>query len=329
MFKPPSMMKRLLTGLAIALFASSLLAQNPSEETLATLRAEAVKLINRDRKLYGLKPVEFDARVSLMADEYCRQQIRNGTVGHFSTDGLPPYMRYSFAGGNDGLSENTASWSAAYKFSDRALYEMVRRSHDAMMGEQPPHDGHRQTILDPYATHVGIGLAWDRGEFRMAHHLIRRYVTWSRTLPRAASIGERVMGKATPITGYHVTAVSVHYEPAPSPVTAAVVNKIDSYRLPLNRRDLRPRFRDQTVIGSDGAVRTTRTRYEDGSRGEFNVAEDRSFTFDVPFKDGPGIYTIVVWVAANGVLMPISASNVSIAVTAASGSNDSRANVVR
>jgi uncharacterized protein YkwD len=329
MFKPPSIMKRLLTGIAIAMLASSLLAQEPSEETLATLRAEAVKLINRDRTLYGLKPVEFDARVSLMADDYCRLQIRNGTVGHFSTDGLPPYMRYSFAGGNDGLSENTASWSAGYKFSDRALYEMVRRSHDAMMGEQPPHDGHRQTILDPFATHVGIGLAWDRGEFRMAHHFIRRYVNWSRTLPRAASIGERVMGKAAPLPGYRVTAVSVHYEPAPQPVAASVVNKIDSYRLPLNRRDLRPRFRDQTVIASDGSVRTTRTRYEDGSRGEFNVAVDGSFSFDVPFKDGPGVYTIVVWVTANGVLMPISASNVSIVVTGAPSTGAASSTLVR
>ncbi len=299
-------------------------ADGPSAETAATLRAEAVKLINRDRKLYGLRPVQYDATLSAMADNYCRLQIANGTFGHFTTDGLAPYMRYSFAGGNDGLSENAASWTAEYRFSDRALYEMVRRSHDAMMGEQPPHDGHRQTILDPFATHVGIGLASERGEFRMAHHFIRRYVTWTRTLPRAATLGEKVVGKATPLPGYHVAAVSIHFEPTPRPLAASAANRIDSYRLPERRRDLHPRLRDSTTVGSDGSIRTTSTRYENGSRGDFNVATDGSFAFEVPFHDGPGIYTVVIWVSANGSEYPIPATNVSIAVDSTTSNPGSR-----
>ncbi len=304
-------------------------ADGPKAETAATLRAEAVKLINRDRKLYGLRPVEFDARLSVMADDYCRQQIRNGTFGHLTTDGLAPYMRYSYAGGNDGLSENAASWSAGYKFSDRALYEMVRRSHDAMMGEQPPNDGHRQTILDPYATHVGIGFASERGEFRMAHHFIRRYVKWTRTLPRAATIGEKVLGKAIPLPGYRVSAVSLHFEPVPRPLPASAANRIDSYRLPARRRDLRPKLRDSTTVGSDGSIRITSTRYEDGSRGDFNVATDGSFAFEVPFQEGAGIYTIVVWVSANGTQFPIAASNVSIAVSTPAGDDPGSRSVMR
>src|SRR6266849_5646580 len=100
-------------------------------------------------------------------------------------------MGYSFSGGIDGVSENAAAWSANYNFSDRALYEMMRRYKDAMMREVAPHDGHRRTILDPFATHVGIGLAWDRGEFRLTQEFIRRYVDWVRPLPRSASVGDR------------------------------------------------------------------------------------------------------------------------------------------
>ena len=50
---------------------------------------------------------------------------------------------------------------------------MTRQSQHAMMIEKPPHDGHRRTILDPHATHVGIGLAWEKGEFRIAQEFVR------------------------------------------------------------------------------------------------------------------------------------------------------------
>ena len=88
--------------------------------TRFTLRQELLRLINRDRKQFGLTPVDLDASVSTLGDQYCRQQIKDGTSGHFGMDGLSPYMRYSFAGGNDGVSENAAAWSAPYAFGARA-----------------------------------------------------------------------------------------------------------------------------------------------------------------------------------------------------------------
>ena len=285
------------------------------DETRATLRAEAVKLINRDRAAFGLRPVELDVRSSLWADEYSKLQIRNGTAGHYSIEGLAPYMRYSFDGGDDGLTENTAAWSANYTFTERALYEMVRRSHDAMMGELPPKDGHRRAILDPDATHVGIGLAWREGEFRMTQHFLRRYLSWSRTLPRDATTWDRVSATTKAMPGYRVDAISVHFEPFPAPITAAAANRIESYKLPDRRRDLLPRLKNVTTVRRDGTLEIMRQTYEDGSRGDFNVADDGTSTFDVPFKDGAGIYTVVVWVRARSGGESIPASNVSIRVT--------------
>src|SRR5438132_2035005 len=185
-------MKRAL--LTILLVISAPLAQGggPIDETRFTLREEFLRLINRDRQQFGLRPVQLDALSSAVADTYCLEQIHNGTTGHFTLDGQAPYMRYSFAGGNDGVSENAAAWSANYRLTDRALYEMMRRSQKAMMGEVAPHDGHRRTILDPYATHVGIGLAWEGGEFRLTEEFVRRYMDWSRALPRRAAANDRV-----------------------------------------------------------------------------------------------------------------------------------------
>src|SRR5690348_8589910 len=115
--------------LALALLATPT-AHSDVDETRATLRDRMVRLINRDREAYGLPPVQLDLASSAVGDTYCERQIRNGTTGHFTIDGLAPYMRYSFAGGNDGVSENAAAWSADYAFNERALYEMLGRSQD-------------------------------------------------------------------------------------------------------------------------------------------------------------------------------------------------------
>ena len=287
-------MKRLIIILAVlALAAASPVAQSNGavEETKTTLREHVLKLINRDRALYNLPPVELDLVTSSLGDEYCRTQIRNRTTGHFTIDGQPPYMRYSLAGGNDGVSENAAAWSANYRFSDRALYELARRSQDAMMAEAAPHDGHKRTILDPHATHVGIGLAWEKGEFRLVHEFIRRYVDWTKPLPRTAHLYDTIRGAGRPLPGVQIEAVTVHHEPRPEAMPAHVANAFETYALPDKRKEYLPR-----------------------RRGDLHVAEDGRFTFAVPFTEGPGVYTVVVWVTKDGAKQPIAASNVSIVV---------------
>src|SRR5436189_2977860 len=214
-------MRRLALIIALALIGTPFAqGDSPIDETRIALRSEFLQMINHDRAANGLPPVLLDPQASAIADSYCRQQIRNRTTGHFTVDGYAPYMRYSFGGGNDGVSENAAAWSATYKFSDRSLYDMIRRSEDAMMHEKAPHDGHRRTILDPYATHVGIGLAWDRGQFRLTQEFVRRYVEWSRPLPRTAYAGDQILCSGRPATGFSIEAITVHREPLPQPMAA-------------------------------------------------------------------------------------------------------------
>lgn len=279
--------------LALPLFAQ--------EAERATLRQHVLKLINADRREYNLPPVALEPQLSKLADDYCRRQIAARTTGHFTTDGLAPYMRYSFAGGNDGLTENAAAWSAHYAFNERALFEIARRSQDAMMGELPPNDGHKRAILDPHATHVGIGLAWERGEFRLVHEFLRRYIDWTHPLPRNARIGDRITGGGKPHRGTRIEAVSVHHEPLPQPLTRTAANAIGNYGLPDKRTDYLPRStKPELRIG--------------GRRSPLAVNGDGAFTFEVPLTDGPGVYTVVVWVKKDGDARAIAASNVSIRV---------------
>jgi uncharacterized protein YkwD len=312
----------LIAAFTIALASPLAHSDTPSafEETRVTLRAHVLRLINRDRALYHLPPVDLDVAASALADDYCAAQIRNHTTGHFTLDGLAPYMRYSFAGGNDGISENAAAWSATYAFSDRALYELVRRSEDAMMAEMAPHDGHRKAILDPYATHVGIGLAWDRGEFRLVHEFVRRYVDWTRPLPRRAQLTDAVMLAGKPLAGTRVAGITVHHEPFPQPLAANAANLLDSYALPARRREYLPRLKTTYSRRDDGTLAVNVRQYPNGSRGDFRVTDDGAFAFPVPFADGAGIYTVVVWVQKPGTSTPIAASNTSIRVDTATPS---------
>lgn len=312
------MKKLLLLTLAACLTLAAPFAQGdaPGDETRFALRDELLRVINRDRAQFGLRPVKLDPVASALADDYCRQQIHNGTTGHFTLDGLAPYMRYSLAGGNDGVSENVAAWSANYGFGDRALYDMLRKSQKAMMDEVEPHDGHRRTILDPYATHVGIGLAWERGEFRIAEEFIRRYVEFARPLPRSASTADRAMLRVQPHPGYAVDAVTVHHESFPRAMSAKLANDIASYSLPQKRREYLPRLHDR-VEETATERREYHETYSDGRRGDFEVAPDGSVAFAIPFPDGPGVYTVVVWVHPRGAKEAIAASNVSIRVMGA------------
>jgi uncharacterized protein YkwD len=309
-------MKPLALALVAAVLATPL-ARSDVEETKTTLRAHVLKLINRDRELHRLPPVALDHAASILGDEYCRAQIAGRITGHFSLDGYSPYMRYSFAGGNDSVSENAAAWSATYAFSERALYEMSRRSHDAMMAEMPPRDGHRKTILDPHATHVGIGFAWERGEFRLVQEFIRRYVHWTRTPARDARVGDEVVLKGRPLFGTEIEAITVHHEPLPRALTPAAASARESYSLPDKRKEYLPRLRQHVTRRLDGTLEIVRRAYSDGRRGDFAVSDDRSFSFTVPFTEGAGVYTVVVWVRKPGLEQPIAASNISIRVEGA------------
>lgn len=310
----------LLTLAATVLCGAGVEAADGSYEDLRRgYRLDLLNRINRDRSLHGLDPVELDAHASKVADDYCQRQIKHGTTGHFTLDGLTPYMRYSFAGGNDGIGENTAAWSANYRFSSAAITDLLRKSQQTMMEEQPPDDGHRRTILDPDATHVGIGIAWLGGELRMAQELIRRYIEWGPAVPRRVRLDDRVDLTGRPLPGVTLEAITVHHEPVPSPLSRTAANRIDGYRLPDRRHEYRPRpgiflLRRDESTAANGSVS------DHEHAGHFTIDRSGAFSFTIPFNDGPGIYTVVVWVRRNDDDRSIAASNISIRVERNPGS---------
>jgi uncharacterized protein YkwD len=271
------------------------------------LRLGLFERINEIRVGHGLSPLAKDPLAFRVSQQHSARQVFDGSYGHFATDGLAPYHRYSFAGGDDGVLENVASWSSDAPYDESELAGLVERSLQAMMDETPPDDGHRRVILDPWATHLGTGLAWRGGEVRITQTFVRRYVNWVSSPPRRAAAAERVVLEGVPAEGWNVGAVSVHYEPFPQSMRPAKANSIEDWNLPADRLD----YEAKRLDDASPIVRLSR---EGGSQpGELFVRGDRSFTFVVPFTRGPGVYTVVAWVRRNGNgSHPIPASNVSI-----------------
>jgi len=306
----------LTCALLTVVFTAPAQARVTSHESLRErIRQQLLQQINSDRGQAGLNPVLLDLQASAIADRFCEQQIRDRSTGHFSLNGLSPYMRYSLGGGYDGLSENTAAWSANYHFAEDAIPALVLRSHRTMLSELPPADGHRRTILDPFATHVGLGFAWQRGEVRMAEEFLRRYVGFLDAVPRHASTSSRLTLRGKPLSGYDVAAITIHFEKQPKPISRRTASRITGYGLPVRRRDYRPRLATTYGRNPGGMIVARNDEYVDGKSGDFAIAQDGLFEFPIPFRDGNGVYTIVVWVAKQGGGEAFPVSNISIFVS--------------
>ena len=103
--------------------------------------------------------------------------------------------------------------------------------HKEMMEEKPPDDGHRRTILDPSATHVGVGYALANGRFQMSQEFLTRNLERLTLIGRPSSrLVLRFEGR--PATGWKLQFVTIAREPPPSPLTREEASGRTSYSYP-------------------------------------------------------------------------------------------------
>lgn len=272
----------------------------PASTQLQTLREKLVELINQNRKEAGLNPVELDPLASQVGDRHCQEMIQEGYFSHWNRQGLKPYMRYAQAGGVDALKENlSSSEGGALYILERPerLASSLEAMHLSMFNEKAPNDGHRQTILYPYLTHVGIGIAFNESRLTLAEEFTAHYAEL-KPLPKTIKTGKlftiegRVLDK-----GLEVIGISIYHE-QPEPLTIEQLNQLRSYGFPDTEAILRPYVTNQL--------------YSDGTPGEiyYNRSTGK-FSCKLSFVAGKkGIYTIVVWVKRGKEKFPVT--NISI-----------------
>jgi uncharacterized protein YkwD len=258
-----------------------------TELDIADCRAQLLELINVERGLADLPPVQLDELACRIESEHAQDMAAGHFLSHWGSDDRKPYQRYSLGGGTDFTEENVGAADQDPPFrSHQAAPELIGMNL-RMHNEQPPNDGHRRTILGPNHTHVGLGIALSGRSLRLAELFITRCVQ-VKPLARLAKPKAKLLVEGNLLNrDYKLQQADVFFEPGPEP--ALFRSKIGRrYGLPDEFVTLRPRL-DSLYLYADGTKGTIDT----GSNGRFRIPVTL-------FENRPGIYTIVLWLKKPG-----------------------------
>ena len=135
----------------------------------------ALGLINKAREEHGLSPVQLGSNTG--AQGHSVAMLTQNFVGHWGTDGLNPDMRYTLAGGSGLLEENVANLKQQPYTQYKTVHplEALLATHENFM-ENPLQ---RRKILNPWHTHVNIGLACDHVTCAVTQDFERNFITFA------------------------------------------------------------------------------------------------------------------------------------------------------
>lgn len=256
-----------------------------TDEQLPLAREQLLKMVNDERAGAGLSQLQLDEFACQVANRHARDMATGGFLNHFGSDGRKPYHRYGLAGGTDAVQENCSSAEGIGSVSPLRVLNDLHDMHQSMIDEVPPRDGHRKTILFPFHTHVGFGIALQNRSLRLDELYLARYL-------QIDPFVSRVTPKSTIIlTGRHLTSnhflhsVDVCFEPLPGSLSLDWLRQNpQSISLPDPFIHLRPKV-------------PAGTTYTDGGTGDFDWKPHGKFRVRVSLsKAEPGIYTLIFWI---------------------------------
>ena len=255
-----------------------------TDEQLPLARERLLQQVNGDRAAANLSALKLDELACTVANEHARDMATGTFLSHWGSDGRKPYHRYSLAGGTAAIQENCSSADDIGSVAPGNVLNDLRDMHQSMLNEKPPHDGHRKTILDPYHTHVGFGIALNSRSLRLDELYLARYIQLDNVVAEAkpgATI--RVSGRLLNASHF-VNEIDVFYEPLPKPPDYFWLRVPRSVSLPDDVVRLRPRALEGMI-------------YADGGHGDFDWDHQGRFRANVKLsRKEPGIYTIVCMV---------------------------------
>lgn len=123
--------------------------------SLPQLQARAVQLINRDRQLNGLAPVQADPLLMRVAQLHAEDMKARHYYAHVTPEGKTPTDRLSAAGGEGGVGENIMLQTESVGGVAPLLTWGVLESFQKKWMYSP---GHRANLLNAKYTKVGYGI---------------------------------------------------------------------------------------------------------------------------------------------------------------------------
>lgn len=287
-------------SLGAALLDRRSLASDDLETTFAEIRANLFEMVNEEREVAKLKPLQIDELATQVATKHAQEMAVEDFASHWGRDGRKPYHRYSLAGGTQATQENVSAADNTWSTKVSDLKQDAAYLHVRLYQEKPPYDGHRRAILAPQHTHVGFGIALEKLRLRLVELFVAKYVQVE-PIRRKAKPGDRLIFAAKmPKEGYYLNNIEVFYEPLPTPPEMSWLREPRSYALPNESRVLRPKVPPPYM-------------YADREVGVVEMALDGRFTTPIKlFKNEPGIYTIVTWLRSGDAGKPFPATEVCI-----------------
>jgi len=270
-------------------FSIGVVDEFPDGHPAEAVSAAVFEQINRDRGAAGVAPVRWDPKAAALAEEYTRAQIREGAIGHFLLDGVPPYARLSRKGDLGVGSENSSAYIVSGGPIDDAPLALALNAQKDMLEEKPPSDGHRKAILDPKASHVGVGWSLAGGNFRMVEEFTARRFDWLHVV-QLGHHGSAIRVKGHALPGMSIAFVSVARQPIPSALSLEEVNSRHSYSYPNPHYALVPAGSRTIAIGLISQRCLTPS-----FNGRF------SFNYQL---DEPGLWTFILYFDRKGEPQP-------------------------
>ena len=254
---------------------------------IVALRWVMLEAINADRSTQGLPPVAWDETAARAGQAHAEEMASAGYFSHWDLSGHGPDYRYAQAGGQDAVLENIYTYWYRYDNGQPAPiedWEGVIRAAQASLMQSP---GHRQNILDPAHTHVGVGIAYHAvtGDVRITQEFINRYVVL-RPLPASVALGTDIVLQGELLPGASEPLINLAYEPFPQPLSLE-------------------------TLGTTGTFISPAEIYE----AIHPEADEQRFeaTFPLNYEGRAGLYHVRVWVQVVGQRVP--AVDAIVAVT--------------
>ena len=214
----PTVIQPTATKVATSLPSPVTASDELPQPEIAALRQVMLEAINADRTAHGLSPVAWDETAARAGQGHAEEMASAGYFSHWDLSGHGPDYRYAQAGGQDAVMENIYTYWYRYSDGRPAPIEdwaQVIREAEASLMQSP---GHRQNILDPAHTHLGVGIAYnaDTGEVKMTQEFVNRYVALH-PLPAAVPLGTEIVLQGDLLPGASEPLVNLAYEPFPQP----------------------------------------------------------------------------------------------------------------
>ncbi len=204
----------------------------------AELRMHMLRLINAERAVAGLDPVELGTNTA--AQYHADSMLDSCTSGHWGVDGLKPYMRYSLAGGHQYNAENVYGLSYCIKPWENYVTVHPRAEVSESMRSLMSSPGHRDNILDPHHVSVNVGLAWDDYNMMVVQHFEYDYASFSK---KPSIDGDVLSFSLTTKNGATISddsTIQIQYDPPPYELTRGQIASTYCYDYGLSAATILP-----------------------------------------------------------------------------------------